>query len=312
MTEYRFERVSEFNVKDLIIIFRDAFGYDLDLKEYKKKQNTQRFGYSYIGYIAYDLRENPVAFYGVYPYIIEYNEKVFLAAQAGEAMTHRDHYRKGLFTHLAMMTHELCKSKGVHGVFAFPNQNSYPGFTKNLGWTHFDDIIPYLIRVKCIPWIRLKNTFRLPQIIHKTWCRFILKSVKKGVPFANSCTALNIPVISHSVAFFEYKIYGENFLIKINKINVWMKFDDSYLLIGDMEKCEDVTFLKTIKQLKILAFIMGLPYLRFQTTSNTWAYNMFKKHGIQMTVKHPIVGINFTNEIPIEKLKFTGADNDTF
>jgi hypothetical protein len=101
-------------------------------------------------------------------------------------------------------------------------------------------------------------------------------------------------------------------LINIHGINVWIKFDDTFLFIGDIEKCTETDFVITINLLKRLAFKMGLPHLRFHASSNTWGEKMFKKYGVPMEVNYPVGGINFTNEIPLENLKFTGADNDTF
>jgi GNAT superfamily N-acetyltransferase len=312
MNEYRIIRLSAASIEDLSIIYKNAFGYDLDLKAFLKKQNTLQFGDALVGFIAYDQENNPAAFYGVYPCKIEFNGRLFLAAQSGDTMTHSDHTGKGLFTKLALETYQYCRENGFHCVFGFPNENSFPGFIKRLGWSHFDDMVPYLIRVKCLPWIRLKNTFKLPQKMHNSWCRLILKTKSKGVPFQSSCLNSNVPVVDHSSDFFKYKTYGENYLIKVFGINVWIKFDDTFLFIGDIEKCEEHQFVKVSKGLKRLAFMMGLPHLRFHASSQTWGSAIFEKYGVAMEVKYPVGGINFTNEIPLEQLKFTGADNDTF
>ena len=111
MSDYRFERVSKNNVKDLLIIYKDAFDKELNIVEFKKKQNTKEFGDSYVGFIAYDQNNTPSAFYGVYPCKIEYNGKLFLAAQSGDTMTHSKHRGKGLFTKLALETYNYCKYK---------------------------------------------------------------------------------------------------------------------------------------------------------------------------------------------------------
>jgi hypothetical protein len=312
MSEYLITRVSVSNIKDVLIIYKIAFGYDLDLTVFLKKQNTLQFGDAFVGFIAYDIENNPAAFYGVYPCKIEFNGKLYLAAQSGDTMTHSDHTGKGLFTKLALETYKYCRENGFHCVFGFPNENSFPGFIKRLGWSHFDDITPYLVRVKCIPWIRLKNTFKFSQKIHNGWCRFILNSARKGNSFKSSCLESYTPVIDHSDEFFQYKTYRENYLIKISGINVWLKFDDTFLIIGDLEKCEEYEFKSVINGLKKLAFKMGLPHLRFQASSQTWGSDFFQKYGERMEVKYPVGGISFTNEIPLEKLKFTAADNDTF
>ena len=312
MNEYSFQRVSESNVDDLSFIYKDAFAKELNIDEFKQKQNTKEFGDSYVGFIAYDQNKNPAAFYGVYPCKIEYEGVKYLAAQSGDTMTHSAHTGKRLFTQLALKTYAYCQENGFHLVFGFPNENSYPGFIKKLGWSHFDDMTPYLIRVKCIPWIRLKNTFKLPQALHDKWCDFVLNKLKKGQPFKSSAFTVETPVIDHSKEFFAYKTYGENYLIQLNGINVWLKVDDRFLIIGDIDSCSETEFEKTIHALKKIAFKLGLPHLRFQTSSNTWGQNMFNKFGFPMELKYPVGGINFTNEIPLEKLKFTGADNDTF
>lgn len=312
MSEYSFERVSESNVADLALIYKDAFAKELNIEEFKKKQNTKGFGDSYVGFIAYDQTNTPAAFYGVYPCKIEYQGKYYLAAQSGDTMTHSAHTGKGLFTQLALKTYAYCQENGFHLVFGFPNENSYPGFIKKLGWSHFDDMTPYLIRVKCIPWIRLKNTFKLPQALHDKWCDFILNKIKKGQPFKSSAFTVETPVIDHSKEFFAYKTYAKNYLVQLNGINVWLKSADCFLIIGDIDSCSETEFIKTIQGLKKIAFKLGLPHLRFHSSSNTWGQNMFNKFGFPMEVNYPVGGINFTNEIPLEKLKFTGAVNDTF
>jgi hypothetical protein len=118
--------------------------------------------------------------------------------------------------------------------------------------------------------------------------------------------------VNHSKEFFAYKTYSENFLIQVKGINVWLKFDDIFLIIGDFEKCTDEKFLEVIKALKHIAFWMGLPHLRFHASSDTWGEMLFKKYGEAMEVSYPAGGINFTEEIQLEKMKFTAADNDTF
>jgi hypothetical protein len=312
MSNYSVSRISESNVEDLIIIYKNAFGTDLNLDAFQKKQHTVAFGDSYVGYIAYDENNAPAAFYGVYTCKIEYNGTLYKAAQSGDTMTHSDHTGKGLFTMLAQKTYEYCIENGFHCVFGFPNENSFPGFIKRLGWSHFDDLTPYLIRVKCIPWIRLKNTFKLPQSIHDKWCRFHLKKLLKGEPFKSSSLSDDIAVVDHSSDFFNYKSYEENYLVRVRGISIWLKFDDTFMLIGDMEKCSEEKFLDVLKGLKRIAFKLGLPHLRFQCSSNTWGEMMFKKYGTPMSVNYPIGGINFTGKIPLDALKFTGADNDTF
>ena len=57
---------------------------------------------------------------------------------------------------------------------------------------------------------------------------------------------------------------------------------------------------------------MFIPHIRFQGSTNTYLAVFFAKHGKKLDVSHAIAGINFSNLIPLEKMKFTAADNDTF
>jgi hypothetical protein len=309
---YYFKRLKKENLADLLPIYQNAFEKKVTDDFFVKKMNTYSFGTYCIGFIAYDQNYTPVAFYGVYPCELEYNGKIYLAVQSGDTMTHKEHTRKGLFTQLALKTFQACREKGVVCLFGFPNKESYPGFIKKLGCTHFDTIMPFSIQVNSSIWNRIQKSIRLPKSLHIRWCNFILSSMEKGQPFKSSCFSSNTAVVNHSSAFFEYKTYGVNYLLLINGINVWLKIDAAFLFIGDMEKCDELTFLKTIHALKKLAFKLGLSYLRFHSSTSTWGESMFKKIGVPMESKYPIIGINFSTNFPLDKLKFTGADNDTF
>jgi GNAT superfamily N-acetyltransferase len=312
MMEYQFFRIQEKHLGDLKILHDIIFGNDTTDSFLPNKFNTSEFGASPIGFIAYDENNHPVAFYGVYPCKIEFREKSFLVAQSGDTMTHPEHQGKGLFTQLAKLTYEACKSEDIHLVFGFPNENSYPGFVKRLGWTHFDDLNVYLIRVKGIAWLRLKKTFRLPQSWHSRWCQFILKRQPKGHAFASSIKNDEHAVVDHSPEFFDYKCYGGNFLIQVTGISVWVKFNAEYLIIGDMDVHAEEDFLKVISKLKPIARWCGLPYLRMHVSSSTQYDDWFQRHGKKHNLSYPVGGIAFTEEIPLEMLKFTTADNDTF
>lgn len=312
MIDYHFEKLNKDNLKDLLPIYATVFSKDVSIEFFQKKHNTSFTDLSCVGYIAYSLDKEPVAFYGVYPCFITYNGAQYLVAQSGDTMTHSKHTGKGLFTILASKTYDYCKANGIHLVFGFPNQNSYPGFVQKLGWTHFDDLLSYQFRVKCIPWIRIKKTLHLSQKTHDVWCHLILSLLPKGMPFENSSKDKKTAAVDHSKDFFAYKTYTKNYVLNMDGINIWLKCDDTFLLIGDMEKCDEKRFLKVISKLKKIALILGLPHIRYNGSSDTWGIRMFEKYGHKMESTYPIGGVNFTNIIALEKLKFTMADNDTF
>lgn len=310
--EYQFFRIQEKHLGDIKILHDIIFGNDISDSFLPNKFNTSEFGASPIGFIACDENNVPVAFYGVYPCTMIYRGKRFLVAQSGDTMTHPEHQGKGLFTQLAQLTYEACKSEGIHLVFGFPNENSYPGFVKRLGWTHFDNLSVYLMRLKGLTWLRVKKTLRLPQSWHTRWCQYIFKRQPKGHPFASSITSDVHAVVDHSPEFFEYKCYGGNFLIDVNGISVWVKFNAEYLIIGDMDVRTEEDFLKVTRKLKRIARWCGLPHLRMHVSSSTHYDEWFQRHGKKHNLSYPVGGIAFSEEIPLEMLKFTTADNDTF
>jgi hypothetical protein len=309
---YTFKRIEKKLLGDLQYIYQDAFSKSITTEFLAQKLDTSIFGLCYVGFIAYSSENEPAAFYGVFPCMVNYNGVKYLVAQSGDTMTHSKHTGKGLFTALAKMTYDYCRETGVHLVFGFPNQNSYPGFTKKLDWIHFDDMHAYLIRVKCMPWQRVKRLLKLPEIIHQKWGNFIFSFYKKSIAFQSSCSDDGV-VIEHSKDFFDYKTYAKNYLIQIEGVNVWLKFNEQFLLVGDIEKCTDKKFINVIKRLKLLSFLIGLPHIRVNCSTGVWIEQKFIDRGAQkMAVSYPAGGVNFSGVIPLEKMKFTTADNDTF
>ncbi len=309
---YSFEKLSGDNIGDLVPIYKSAFHKGISKQALEQKFDTSFTGFKNVGFIAYSSENEPAAFYGVFPCMADYNGVKYLVAQSGDTMTHSKHTGKGLFTTLAKMTYDYCRANGVHLVFGFPNQNSYPGFTKKLDWIHFDDMHAYLIRVKCIPWQRVKRLFGLPEILHQKWGNFILSLCKKGLAFQSSCSDDGV-VVGHSKDFFDYKTYARNYLIQIEGVNVWLKFNEQFLLIGDIEKCTDEKFISVIRRLKLLSFFLGLPHIRVHCSTGVWIEQKFMDSGAQkMEVSYPAGGVNFSGIVPLERMKFTTVDNDTF
>jgi GNAT superfamily N-acetyltransferase len=309
---YSIERVTKNRLVDVQFLYKAAFNKDVDIPFLTNKFSTEVFGSSYVGYIAYAENGEPAAFYGVFPCMVEFGNETYLSAQSGDTMTHPTHQGKGLFTALALKTYELCREEGIHLVFGFPNQNSYPGFVKKLGWSHFDDLQAYEIRVRCLPWIRIKNTFKLPQSIHNKWCAFIFSLLRNGQPFHSSLKNGSHAVIDHSADFFTYKRYSDSKVKQIGRHTVWFKHDDLFLILGDMNCSSESEFLNVVKRMKRIAFLCGLPHLRMHCSTGTEMDKWFKKYGNPLEATYPVGGINFSNEIPLELLKFTTADNDTF
>ena len=310
--EYQIKQLTPSKVKDLVPLYQNAFGKAISEEALDQKLNTQFSELTHVGFIAYDTNGTAAAFYGVFPCFANYNGKTYLVAQSGNTMTHSEHRGKGLFTILAKKTYEYCVEKGIHLVFGFPNNNSYPGFVRKLDWIHFDNIEAYTIRVKTISFYRLNKWFKYSENAHQKRGHLILSQLKKGKPFPSSCLQDDVPVVNHSEDFFKYKTYEKNYLVEVAGINCWVKFNTNFLVIGDIQMASELKWNKVISELKKIAAKMFIPHLRFQGSTDTPLANYFQKNGQKLEVTHAIGGINFTDKIPMEKMKFTAADNDTF
>lgn len=314
MSTIVFEKIGEQNVHLLPPLYQVSFGKEISLNQVKNKFNTSFSGLSFVGFLALNQQNDAVAYYGVFPCLAKYQNKAYLVAQSGDTMTHPDHQGKGLFTQLAKKTYEYCKEVGIHLVFGFPNENSYPGFIKKLDWHHFDDMTAYHIKTSKLPIFRLKEQFALiARHFNNTKNRFT-EHFKIEDAFMSSTTDYNHVSLEHSIDFVKYKqVHSPSFLIKIAEVKMWVKLSDKmFLLVGDVEKCSETQFVAAISQLKKYAAKMGFPHLRFHVSKNTWLENLLQKHAVKMANEYPVAGINLSNELPLEKCKFTMADNDTF
>ncbi|MBL4862638.1 MAG: GNAT family N-acetyltransferase [Crocinitomicaceae bacterium] len=312
MNQYTFQQLSDENIKDLPYIFQSAFGKHVDVNYFRKKFDTERFGCKNVGFIAYSNKGEPAAFYGVFPCLVEFQGDLVLVAQSGDTMTHVNHRGKGLFVNLAKQTYDYAQTQGIKIVFGFPNENSYPGFVRKLNWQHKEDLSAFLIRAKCLPWIRAKKYFKISEEFHFAFVRKKLHQFPKGKPFKNSVINNEFGGIQHSEDYFRYKTYHENFLISIEGKSLWVKPEGMHLLIGNIEKCDPNTFLKIIKQLKKFCFWTGIPYLRYQCSPDVEYEAYFSKHGKKNTIKYPVGYVDFGCDFDFGKIKFTASDNDNF
>jgi len=73
-------------------------------------------------------------YYSVMPLRLKAADCEMLSALSVGTMTHPDYRGKGVFTNLARETYAITRQKGIEFICGFPNDNSYPGFIKNLGW----------------------------------------------------------------------------------------------------------------------------------------------------------------------------------
>lgn len=254
MGTYKFERLTDETLKDLLFLYKTAFNETERLSFLQKKYNTDYAGIRNIGFIAYDANNHsPAAYYGVFPVILEYKQQHVIAAQSGDTMTHPDHRGKGLFITLAKMTYDLAKEMGVEFVFGFPNANSYPGFVKKLNWQHYSNVNHYKIKASVIPFDKLVKKFSFLKPLHQV----LLPKTEPITPsqqFQNSILLQNPSQggVSHHSTFFAYKTYYPSFVINICGVKCWVKIDGR-LWVGDIEFCTEKKFNEVVDALIVYA-----------------------------------------------------------
>jgi len=309
VSEYEIVRVSKESLKDLIPLYKDAFNKAYSLEYLVKKFDTLKFGAEYIGYIAYHEKK-AVACYVVFPCLMECNGQEILAAQSGDTMTHQSHRRKGLFVLLAKKTFELARQEGIKFLFGFPNDSSYQGFTKNLSWTHEDNMRLYRIKINTLPLAKLALKSSLFEPLYRFYLKGVLRSYKLtqgAFPFS---TALQGSIhIKYSADYTEYKKYGGSFIFKVGGYTIWAKIN-GVLMIGNIEQKEGNDVLKMVKELKRLAFITGCTQITFSFTKGTyWDKNL---NFLTLEEGFKVAYYDLGSALPLSKLSLSLSALDTF
>ncbi len=311
MGEYRFKRVDESCYKDLVRLYQNAFKQDTTLAYYQNKFNTDYLGVKHLGFLAYDEKNEPAAFYGVFPYMMEYKGRQYLAAQSGDTMTSPAHGGKGLFTTLAKMTYELAKQEGIQFIFGFPNENSYPGFVRKLNWTHKENITNYETSVLTFPCAAIAKKFTFLSPLHNAYTKLVLQFFKvENNLLNNSAISLEHGGVHRNADFFHYKSFYNNHLVSIGDSTAWIKVDGA-LLVGDIELKETNDAALVIQKLKRLAFWLGCNKIMFPVGKDT-AWDILLKGKLQSKEGIYIGYLDLQSNLPLENFKFVLADFDTF
>ncbi len=309
---YLIYRVSEKHIDSLIEISKSAFSIAPEKSYYLNKNATSEFGEPYLGFIAFDIHGEPAAFYGVYACQVIKNGVVVNVAQSGDTMTHKNHGGKGLFTKLASLTYELCKTYNIAFVFGFPNYNSYPGFVKKLNWICPDTLNEYRIKVSTVPLMKLAKKISLFNSFYSFYFKLVCKLYNsKLIEFKSSVLDKDVGGIHRPLSFVKYKsLVGGSKIISIAGVNVWVKAD-GFLLIGEIQYNENLDFSNVIKLIKRFAFFVGADVLLFQAVPKTILDELFSS-SFTPDKAFPYGYCQLDTSIDPLQYKFVMADLDTF
>lgn len=311
MSKYRFERLSELRIVDLHKLFISAGKKRVSYDKFKGKYNTDFAGISNIAFIVYDECSVPVAFYGLLPHIAMIDGKKVLIAQAADALTHPNHYRKGLFAELVNRTNELAIKEGINFIYGVPNEKSYTGFIKKFNWTHYGNMRIFEQKVMIFP---ISYFFRLNNVllsIYNVWVAFILSLYKKGDScLLNQNISADTFGINRDESFYKYKTYTKKHFIRLNNRTVWFKIDGA-LKVGDIERCSSIELKKIIQKLKIISFLLGIMKIQFQFSSNSSQIENFGKV-LKNEQGLPVIFLDISNKYDFKNFVISLGDIDTF
>lgn len=308
--ELSVKRLSRARLRDLELLHEAVYGIAPAKNYFPLKYETAYTGAAYIGYVAYNAENMPVAYYGVLPCFMQIDGNLFLAAQSGDTMTHPGYRNKGLFVELANLTYELCREKGIRLIYGFPNQNSEHGLINKLGWITTGNLDRFEISVNAFPLERLARKFAWSRRWYEKFRFRILRKYlvsKDGLP--NAAAAEGYGVVDRNEQFLKYKKYSDTQVIQIDAALFWIRLRHE-LTIGDLQ-CSAVQFLPSILALKKLTARLGLPAIKFQLSGGTKLHQLFDEH-FAARVSFPVCFKDLGSGLPLEKFKFSFADIDIF
>ena len=308
---YYFKKLSPELYSDLVYISKSAFNIDPGVDYYFKKNKTELFGPTNLGFIAYSSGGEPAAFYGVYSHPMILDGIKILAAQSGDTMTHKNHTGKGLFIQLAKMTFNLAKEMEVNFVFGFPNNNSYPGFVKKLDWVCPYKLNEYRIRISTLPLCKLAKKVSLLKPFYNIYKKIIFSLFSgNGELFNSSVIENGVGGVNRTRDFFNYKSFNGAFLIKIQNLSLWVK-TDGFLFIGDIERNENADYSEIINRIKRICFWSGIDTVIFQVSPESFLDDQLSKF-LECEAAFYMGYLNLSEKYNPLEFKFVFADVDTF
>ncbi|HTE00446.1 MAG TPA: GNAT family N-acetyltransferase [Mucilaginibacter sp.] len=307
---YHIERLSRKNIHSLNMLHDMVYGKPHEADYFVKKYDTAYTGVEYTGYIAYDEKELPIAYYGVIPCFVRDNDRLYLAAQSADTMTHPKYRFKGLFVQLANLTFDLCTEEGVSIIFGFPNQNSLHGFLSKLKWQMTETMDCYIIPVGTIPAEGIAHHLPFLDKMYKAYQQQVLKKYllpQKGIE--NSAFKDGFAGVNRNALYLNYKTYHDTFVIRIGDSLLWIKIKHG-LIIGDIN-CREEDFDGMMHELHKIALKLGLTEIQFHTSHQTTLSALFAARYDAVPSFH-VLFKEMGGHIPLDKIKFTFADVDTF
>jgi hypothetical protein len=314
MNNYQFRRIDSSVYEHIRTLYKRAFNRKPPIEFLINKYNTSFFGLQHTGYIAFDEKDSPAAYYGVFPIIMRVAGKDYLAAQSGDTMTDPCHQKKGLFTRLAKMSYDLAKEKNVQFVYGFPNKNSFHGLANKLDWKFYDYMYNFRFVTKTLPLCEVSYKFPFLENMYQSYVKFRVS--KYSIPYGNlgKTTSFNdensYGAVKKDLNFFRYKMQRNCFLLKMMNFTIFIKAE-GHLLIGDVVPFRKERMGEFMEVIKKLSRLLGCHKTIFAVNKNHWLYSYLSEVADPVP-RSPVGFFEINKDISYEKISFTLADFDTF
>lgn len=307
--EYTFQRLTPEHVGDLQRLYKRVIGKKISTEQIRKKYDTSYLGKSWYGYFAFHNQE-PVAFFGVIPVVLNYNGAKELSAQIVDAMTDTPHGRKGLYTQLAFKTFELLQSDGFSSIWGFPNQISEVIVLNKWGFLIDQRVKGYVLNAPERFSGKLIRKF-YPRLAADRKRR-LLEPFRYNGKFSGLMARFSDTVsIERADEYMNYKSAGGNFIIRMNDVLFWVKPNNG-LLIGDVEADSPEKLKSAITELWEFQKRYKMGPLVFQSIPGTMLTDVLEDLADHTFDSWGVCYKNFSSGFPLERLFVTLGDIDTF
>lgn len=308
---YHFERFTQNKIDDLMRLFLESDKSKVSKNKFLKKYDTSFLGVGYVGFLAYDEKNKPAAFYGVIPTLaLDRNGQSVLIAQSADTITHPNHQKKGLFVTLAEMTYALAKTLNIQFLYGIPNYLSFPGFIKKLGWKQAGNLQIFKINTIGLPLGNLAKRLPFLNNPYQRYCHFIFKLFTKNTKNAELIRRKHQFQISGDQDFFTYKSYTPKHRRRIADCELWFSVD-SYLKIGEIDGLSHKNTASLIFKLRMLGFLLGVHKIVYQCNSIHENYDSLTQY-IKPQEGLPIIFKNLSHRFDLDDFLLRYADVDTF
>ncbi|ASS47591.1 MAG: hypothetical protein A3D31_17340 [Candidatus Fluviicola riflensis] len=310
---YDIQRLCKENIGDVGRIHESIYKRKLPLESLQKKYDTRYLGSEYCGYLAY-FEGKPVSFCGFIPVASNWGDKVEISAQSMDIMTVSRHERKGLFSLLTHKTFDLAKEMGITFIWGFGTDVSKRVLIEKLGFNCDEHVQGYrfFAHKRWLDKLLVKAPFIRSITEERT--RRILQQYSTDKPFQGSLqTMTDCPIIARTPDYFRYKSFSTAFFIELESVLFWIKLHPHHgIMIGDIEATSEEQLRRGILAFKELANHHGLGAFIFQTIPGTPVGKIAAELADETFPSWALCYRSLSSEFPLEKLKVTWGDLDTF